>query len=260
MIHRGRFRRAGISAVGAGATAALGLTVIVAWYTGFGGLTSLGAHRPPMAPSEAELFLLFGGLLFFRETRKKRTSGHRVARSLMALGTAAAALLLVTSSLGITSSLEHLGLDPHGHIGGAPVGHMSPLTAGTFLLVGLSLFATCPVGPSRPRRDRLGFLTALGVVLIGAILLVAYALGGPIFFDTGVIPPALTTAAAFFVLGIALVGTAAEGLQEASGTPFFRSRSAAALFALAASVCVLIIVTGASGFIGRRLLDGLKEH
>ncbi len=232
----------------AAAAAALGLLALAGWLIGLRPLAAWVPGQIPMAPSTAVLFVLFGTLVALREPIARAPGRLRLVRWLALPGTALAAVLLVASARGVTSNLENLGLTLAGTAGGAPVGHMSPLTAGMFVLAGISYVSALmldriPVGPRR-----VGLLAGLVVVLLSAVLATGYALGGPLLYDSGVIPPALNTSAAFLLLGTALMGSAAQALRTGSGRRFFRSARTATAFALVLAVAATLIMAVAYGY------------
>ena len=245
MTLRRRVTRPSVPGIGSLVAASIGAMALAGWVVGQPVLASFGAGRIPMAPSTAVSFVLFGALSLLRGRLFGDPRRRRLASALALAGTGMAGLLLVTSALGVVSDLEHLGVPIAGEVAGAPIGHMSPVTALTFLLVGAATL-TIPTSPTvRRLRPRLAFAAAFGIVFVSAILLVAYALGGPILYDSGVIPPALTTSVAFLALGVSLVDAALEKLIGADGAPLFRSARTAAAFSVVLSLAVLVIVAGA---------------
>jgi len=91
-----------------------------------------------------------------------------------------------------------------GAVSGSPIGHMSPVTALTFLAFSL----LCPVVFTAPAEGtvRLKAVWWCAIVIIAAycMLLLAYLLGTPMFYGGRFIPPAATTSFAFVALGVAL--------------------------------------------------------
>ncbi|OGW29943.1 MAG: hypothetical protein A2X59_00865, partial [Nitrospirae bacterium GWC2_42_7] len=92
---------------------------------------------------------------------------------------------------------------------------MSPLTAFCFLLAGLSLIALLSSSsPFRLWRTNAAFGLSFLIVLISFVLLMAYFLGLPLFYGTGIIPPALSTSLAFMILGFALLTSAVQMARQ----------------------------------------------
>ncbi|MDX1674131.1 MAG: PAS domain S-box protein [Longimicrobiales bacterium] len=187
----------------------LGLLALVGWTVGSEALKALQVGRVPMAPSTALLFLLFGALTVRNRTPAAR-SERRLGAALAAAGTVVAAVLLVLSAAGVRLSIEHLWLPISGTVGGVPVGHMSPLTALTFVLAGVSyLLAVLPEGRWSAQA---AFVLAVAVEVIAVILTAAYVFSQPILYGSGSIPPALNTSLGFLFLGGALLSVAAQGV------------------------------------------------
>ncbi len=234
-----------VCAVGA---TAVGLAALFGWITNVRLLATFGSGNIPMAPSTAVLFVLFGLLLLFGDALGRTDGRARTVRALAIAGTVVAALLLVLSSMGVVSDLETLGISLSGTVGGAPIGHMSPITAGGFVLVGVASVSgltleTIDVGPRR-----VGMAVSLTVVFSSALLVVAYALGGPLLYGSGVIPPALSTSLAFLLLGVGLLGGSAQHLRKANGGPSFRTPRAATTFTLSLALAGVLILSVAYGY------------
>ncbi len=232
----------------AGLVIATSTLAVVGWLSGVDVLATFGSGNIPMAPSTAVLFVLFGVLVAARGRIRISDRRVRMARGLALLGLAVAAVLLVTSSLRITSSLETLGIELAGKVAGAPIGHMSPLTALGFLLTGLSFLPSLARRPSHPVWQWVALAGALALVLFSAVLIVAYALGGPILYGSGLIPPALNTSVAFLLLGTALTNATAQTISTARGGPFFRSTRIAVAFALSLTTATILIVSVAYAY------------
>ena len=216
---------------------ALGILAGFGWLSGRVALASFGAARIPMAPSTALLFLLMGAGVLLQARRGEPTRRLRLA--VAGICTLLAASLLFLASTGRQLAIEHLGLPIAGDLAGAPLGHISPLSALCFLLAGISLLAV----EARHRRLAVaGTLLAGGVLIVSLVLMLAYLLGGPLLYNSGVIPPALSTAIAFLALALALVILAAEAawpsdsLASISGA---RSRVALLLVFILASAGIL---------------------
>jgi PAS domain S-box-containing protein len=185
--------------------AGIGFVALLGWLAGIPILSSLGSGRIPMAPSTALLFLLYGlGVLLL-----PRPSFGRVAfRTGMVIGGAgamAALLLLILSFLGIHSEAEYLGIRIVGTLDGVPIGHMSPVTAFCFVLVGLSFLASLSSSTGRTKPASMAFWSSVLVVVASLVLLLAYFLGSPLLYGSSVIPPSLPTSLAFLLLGTALL-------------------------------------------------------
>ena len=120
------------SAIAAG----LGLFALIGWVAARPWLTALWPGGIPMAPSTALLFVLYGTALPLRECLPKTTLLFRLSSLLGWTGVILSLLLLIFSMLGIQLKAEYLGMNISGMAGEAPVGHMSPLTALCFVIIG----------------------------------------------------------------------------------------------------------------------------
>jgi len=124
---------------------------------------------------------------------------------LNATGAMVALPLLVLSFRGAHPAIEHLGFTVTGTVAGAPIGHMSPVTALCFLLATASFLALPPAHPGWSRRSAASLFFAFLLVAASFVLLLAYLFGTPLFYAGSFIPPAATTSLAFSALGIALL-------------------------------------------------------
>ncbi len=189
-------------------TMAFGLLALLGWVLGWMPLASFGADRVPMAPSTAALFLLYGAALGVRARAPLSSLAHRFSAALAGLGLLAALVLFTLGWRQVQWAGEHLGLEISGTVQGAPLGHMSVVTAVCFVLAGVSFLAS--LSPAPLRRWRVGLaLAAAGVLLATSfVFLLAYGFGTPLLYGSGFIPPALNTILAFSTLGLALLASA----------------------------------------------------
>ncbi len=194
-----------------GALAAVtGIVAIFGWITG--NLLLAGFGSPvPMAPSTALLFILYGSAIFSRVRNPLSLVVYRYVIFVGSIGTLAAVLLFFLSYKGIHLNIEHLGIPISGTAGGALIGHISPLTAFCFVLVGLTFLTTLSSTRDSPGRAMAAFWLACLIILTGFVLFLAYLFGSPLLYGGHFIPPALSTSLAFIFLGIALFVLA--GLQ-----------------------------------------------
>lgn len=184
--------------------AALGLGALLGWLLEIPQLAALASGRIPMAPSTAFFFLCYGaGSLFLLRARPGRTARWG-ALALGTLGLLAVSLLLLLSLQGIHPVIEHLGFSPAGTVDGAPIGHMSPLTAFCFILAGAAFLLALSASPKHFWPATAAFWCAASLSLLSLALLLAYLLGAPLLYGSGTIPPALSTALAFLLLGVSI--------------------------------------------------------
>ena len=150
MSNKGRYRV--IVQACALSTAGIGFIAIIGWLTNLWLLHSIRADYIPMAPSTALAFIIMGGSLFV----SARWSSHylailfsKVSAVLVALF---ALLMLIQFFIGTDFGIERLLAGESGTLRGFPTGRMSPVTAVSFLLSGLSqLFLLYVPQTLRPR-------------------------------------------------------------------------------------------------------------
>ena len=224
------------------ATAATGLLALLGWILDLPRLACFGADLIPMAPSTALLFLLYGVAVCLRTRMPLSHRTFRISVAMVGLGTMVALLLFTLGCLNIYWEVEHLGLSTSRTVGGAPIGHMSPVTAFCFLLASVSFLGS--LSPSATRSWRTALALGAAGVLVGTcfIFLLAYLYGAPLLYGGTFIPPALNTVLAFVMLGLALLALAGRPAGLSGGSPAIGSRTAFA-FALIFVLLAAGIVT-----------------
>ncbi|MFI5024699.1 MAG: PAS domain S-box protein, partial [Alphaproteobacteria bacterium] len=226
-----------LTRVFAAAAAGFGLAALLGWVLEVPLLASWGPRWIPMAPSTALLFVLFGTAVFINAG----VAPGRVAYwTGIAIGSAAALLGLILfplSYLNIYLEAEHFGIAIAGTVEGAPIGHISPLTALCSVLAGLSLVAS--LSSSRARRwAAAGFWLGGLVVVVGTVFLVGYLYAAPLLYGGEFIPPALPTSLALVALGGALCLLALAPEEPLDAAFSLTLRYLVFAFALAAAVAV----------------------
>ena len=229
----------------AASAAVLGLIVLAGWILSLPVLTSFWSDGIPMAPSTALFFLLyaFSFLLYTGWPAISRRS--RMSAVLTWLLAAASLALLLLSSCGIYSPVEFLGLQVAGQVSGAPIGHMSPMTALLFLTTGCSLLLLTPNGR---KRGLSSFWLAATVVMLSMLLVVGYLVGAPLFYGTKIIPPAMATALAFALLGTALLLAAGIRASSPLHREYASARNGAAPVLLLVFLFLVVGILGAGSF------------
>ncbi len=216
--------------------AGLGIVALLGWIWGLPLLASFGADWIPMPPSTALVFALCGSAVCFAARAQPGRAASRIAMAIGAIGAILALLLLVLSWTGIYLEAEYLGFTIAGTLGGARVGHMSPVTALCFVLAGLSLVATLASSRDRHGLAMAAFWLASFVLLAGTVFLLAYLFGSPLLYGREFIPPAFTTSLAFTALGAALLALAAPRAwapeQQIDAATVRASRAFVLVFAL----------------------------
>ena len=233
--------------------ACFGFLALFGWFTDLPFLTGFGPEIRPMAPSSALLFMAYGIALFLHGRGAKGRKKRMARGSLALFGVIASGLLLLLSLRGVRPSAEHLGMAIDGMMAGAPIGHMSPLTAFCLLIVGISFILLITAPPGRSLRVIASFALAMLVLSIAMILTIAYFLGGPLFYGSGIIPPALTTSLAFLSLSLAL-------LLKSAQTAWPRDNRSQDSSAKVAYALILIFALAATGIIAAGYLSFRSYH
>lgn len=227
-------------------TAVLGILAILGWIFDIHQLASFDSSKIPMALSTAVLFAAYGLIIFFHNRLPLSRIVSRVGIAFSSVGISIALLLLYLSLKGISSNAEHLWMKISGGADGLVVGHMSPITAFIFVLIGLS-FLLMQMKAGRKKQIRVSFISAVLVIFISIILLLSYLFGTPLFYEGSFIPPALTTSLSFLFLGIALLfisGLEIWSYEELSDT--LSTRFTSILFLVLIVLVVSIITAGYS--------------
>ncbi|MFH1044267.1 MAG: PAS domain S-box protein, partial [Pseudomonadota bacterium] len=236
-----------LARAGGALAAAFGFLVLLGWVLELPLLTGLELRWSPMAPSSALLFMLFGATVF---ASARAPISHPVRRAATVIGTAAtlaALLLFFLSWQGIQLDAEHFGMAIAGTVRGAPIGHMSPLTALGFVLAGLSLLASLKSSHDSPWRTAAGFFFSGLLVCTAVVLLLGYLFVGPLLYGGTFIPPALTTSLAFAALGAGLLALAPRRTGVSAGRD-----DAASL--RASRYLMLVFAVVAAGLVGAGIL------
>jgi len=205
-------------------TMAFGLLALLGWVSGWLRLASFGANLMPMAPSTAVLLLLYGVAICLRARTPLSRRAYWFSVGLVGLGSLVAFLLFTLGCLHIQWEGEHFGLNLPGTIGGAAIGHISPVSAFCFLLASVSFLASLSQSALRSWRAVLA-LSSAGLLLgTGFIFMLAYFYGTPLLYGREFIPPALNTILAFVTLGLALLALAGRAAGLFHGLPGVNSR------------------------------------
>jgi PAS domain S-box-containing protein len=183
---------------------ALGCSAILGWIFNIAQLASFEYNKIPMALSSAVLFVACGFIIFFHNRLPLSRIVSWVGIAFSSVEVLFALLLLYLSLNGIRPDAEHLGIKMNMVIDGLIVGHMSPITAFCFVLVGLSILIMLTKTVQK-KQIKISLIFAAFVFLISIIFLLSYLFGAPLLYGGSLVPPALTTSIAFLFLGIALL-------------------------------------------------------
>jgi PAS domain S-box-containing protein len=183
-------------------------TALSGWICDIPVLRSFGTQIKSMSPVSGIFFLTYAILLFYLKGVLQHRMMLRLYGIAGAIGTALSVLFVVITLRNIDSLTNHQGATIDKIVASAPLMSMSPVTACCFLLISISfLFHIFPIRLHSPSRVLLiippGF-----VAITGSILSVAYFLGGPLFYETGIIPPSFPSSLAFIALATALLSSA----------------------------------------------------
>jgi len=188
-----------------GLTISMGAIAIAGWLSGLRLLASISCKYIPMAPNSAVAFIAMG----IAAIALHSLTLHRMFRWISAL------LSLCVVTLGILTLLHYFHVivfdinqalvkctgEPFGNV---PVGYMSPLTAGNFILAGASLFLLTLHSSGKPIRNIASCLAAT-VTMVGSLVMLGYLYGSPLLYGGSTVPVAINTACAFVLTGISLI-------------------------------------------------------
>lgn len=185
---------------------------LLGWVIDLPLLKSFDKDLIPMAPSTAILFIWYGTGVFLAGFMLLKGLLGKYFFWISCFLILISSLILNYSSQGVYSDLEYLGMSIEGDIQGAPVGHMSPVTALCFIFAGFSF-----LGNTINIRTFLisilnVFITSL-LFLISIIFLVGYFIDAPFLYGGIYVPPALNTVLSFLVLSIPLYILSTENLK-----------------------------------------------
>lgn len=193
---------------GSGAAAIIGCIALAGWLLVLPRLASLGEGLIPMAPSTAILFVAYGIVLMV--THRATSDRHVMlfCQSVFVVGALISLTLFFLSINDIFLGIEHFGIHAMGAVDGTPVGHMSPITAISFIMISLLSQAVITTRPNRDKWATTAWWLSILLLATYIMLILAYLFGTPMFYSGTFIPPAATTSLAFLALGTALLALA----------------------------------------------------
>ncbi|NQV14633.1 PAS domain S-box protein [bacterium] len=211
-----------------------------------------------MAPGTAISFFLLGGILLLIINRSLSTQIHLALIAIASLVSIFGAWEFVEYFTGMDHSFEKMLVPETEYLVDISSVHVSPATAVLFFLSGLAMIALLLRQKISSQKVLLGHLSSgLGsfVLITSLIFCGAYLYGTPLLYGKGsTVPMALTTALAFFMLGISIIAETGENsilkqilrrpLGE-SGKPFSPRRRFALLlsFMIGISAITVLILT-----------------
>ena len=225
--------------------AGFGFAAVLGWVLPLPFLSSFGPSLIPMAPSTALLFGLLGCAVFFSARLPHSRAVCMTGEAVGAFTVLAGLLIFSLSYQGVYADIERLGIAGAGQLDGVPIGHMSPVTALSFVLAGLSFMASLSASAKRPGWAIPALGLAFLVIAAHGLFALAYFIGPPLLYGGSFIPPALPTSLAFVTLGIALAATARTqaGLKD-ERVEAATSRAAYALLSVFIILAAGIVVAG----------------
>ncbi len=226
-------------------TVFIGISAIFGWILGVPEFASFASGKIPMALSSAVLFVLLGFIIFFYQLLPASRIMQKIGIALSYFGIFFSILLLYLSLNGILLPIEHLGLKISEGADDFIVGHMSPVTAFSFLFAFFSfLIIQTKLQQKKLIKTSIIFITLVFVISI--IFLLSYLLGTPLLYAGSFIPPALTTSLAFLLLSIALLLT--SGLKVLSNEEMSNALGTRYTFTLALVFIILFISIMTAGY------------
>lgn len=142
---------ASVSRAASMAVVALGVLVLLGWRLDIPLLKSVCAGLPSMKPNTAITFILAGLSLWLLHPQARNPSAQRIGSACAALTTLISAAILSQYAFSWNLGIDQLiSKEAAGAVGTPVLGRMSPITALTFVLVGVALgVLDAPGGRSR---------------------------------------------------------------------------------------------------------------
>lgn len=211
----------------------IAIIAMLGWGFDLGILTRFKEEFIPMAPSTGLGFILLSLGLFvyirWPSSRYWRPFSTIVAAFASCLGL----FIFIQFVFGFDLGLEHWLSKTSNTFGKVPIGRMSPITAMSFLLAGLSLMFLQSSSKKRGAIQDIAVATATGIVVANLLVLLGYWYRGPLIFGGGVVPVALPTGLCFFLLGMGLVAAGSfHGLMRRDFLPVAISIAVGALLSI----------------------------
>lgn len=195
-------RSANISLILVVLVASMGLIGYIPGLRLFG---SVRADYIPMAPSTAISFILLSIVVFAVNSKPplRYRYVHIVISSLVAIF---GFFKFAEYCAGIDVSFEEIIIGETARLGDIPIGIMSPSTGALFCIAGIATLTFLLKRLTKKRAKLFGKMFGImgSTVIVGAfIYILGYLYGAPILYGRGrIVPMAITTAVAFFMLGI----------------------------------------------------------
>jgi PAS domain S-box-containing protein len=189
----------------AGVSIAIALLALTGWATGRLILASFHADFIPLSPTSALAFLLLGETLLVSDRQRAHPRSRWLAGAATTLVLLIGLLILGQHLTGADLGLERWLSRSSATFGQVPIGRMSPLTAGTFVVASLAMLTllASPVGWRLAREAAVS--AAVGVMAVGFLVALGYWRGVAFLSGGSLIPIALPGALAFIFLGAGIL-------------------------------------------------------
>lgn len=195
--------------IGAITIAVLGL---LGYIPGFGLLGSIREDYYPMAPSTAVSFIILGCCLYAISTTTQSRLKPCIILSATILVSLFGLLEVTGFFCGMDLNFEDSIIPAAGHLNNIPIGRMSPATGGAFFFAGIAvilLILRDILSKYIIRLKHAGGAFGATIAFTGFTFCLSYLYGSPLLYGVGTtVPMALTTALAFMLLGLGIIGFA----------------------------------------------------
>ena len=186
-------------------TLAIGLIALLGWILQLPILASFGADHIPMAPSTALFFSLTGMALTLRLLLPRSRVSYFFGLIICLLIAVGGSIIIFSTLLKIYLPIEHLGFSIPDSLSGMRVGHMSSVTAISFVVCAVVFLLTLSQPVERSKRATIALGLASLLVFTWLLFLFAYLFQTPLMYGGGFIPPSLPAAFAFLFLSLGLL-------------------------------------------------------
>lgn len=209
----------------AAAAGAIAVLALAGWGLGERFLAGESAANIPMAPSSALAIGLLGATLFCCARWPAQRPSRLFALAATSFVFLLSLLVLLQSITGIDMDVEQALSRTNEVFGSVPLGRMSPLSAIVILLESAAL-SSLLVAHRWQRAPTAAALLSGSAITITGVVLTGYVYGTPLLYGGAVIPVALPTAVALFLVGIGQINLALPAIPELSawGSASLRGR------------------------------------
>jgi len=187
---------------------AIALLALTGWSTGRLILASFHTDFKPLSPTAALAFLLLGGALLVNDRQRAHPRSRWLASAAAAMVLLIGLLILGQHLTATDLGFEHWLFRSSATFGQVPIGRMSPLAAGTFIVASFSLLILLSAPAARRFAREMAASAGAGVVVVGTLVALSYWRGIPLLAGGSLIPIALPAALAFVFLGAGLLAAA----------------------------------------------------